>query len=55
MASLHNAYLRRLASLTQFFLPYGQVGAGIPGGLEAAIRAVRNSLPNLTMMNLWLY
>ena len=46
--------LRRLASrlccqfarpfLSDFFLPYVQVGVGIPGGLEAAIHAVRHSL-----------
>ena len=45
---------RRLASrlccqfarpfLSDFFLPFGQVGVGIPGGLEAAIHAVRHSL-----------
>ena len=49
--------LRRLASrlccqfarpyLSDFFLPYGQVGVGIPGGLEAAIHAVRHSLAEL--------
>jgi len=46
--------LRRLASrlccqfarpfLPDYFLPHGQVGVGIPGGLEAAIHAVRHSL-----------
>ena len=48
--------LRRLSSrlccqfacpfLSDFFLPYGQVGVGIPGGLETIL------FPNLAMMNL---
>jgi len=33
--------------LSDFFLPYGQVDVGIPGGLEAAIHAVRHSISKL--------
>ena len=33
--------------LSDFFLPYGQVGVGIPGGLEVAIHAVHHSLSQL--------
>jgi len=60
--------LRRLASqfvlsvcLTDFFLPHIQVGVGIPGGLEAAIQAVRHSLSvlgtddSLALLNIYIY
>ena len=30
--------------LSEFFLPHGQVGVGIPGGLEAAVHAVHHTL-----------
>ena len=41
--------------LPDTFLPHGQVGVGIQGGLEGAIHTVRCALSNLVVMNCLLF